>query len=130
MLNSLQQATCNRFNINHLEAINFNTVQYILELISNVVRDQGVGGSNPLSPTNVFNNLQEYFSRKNPAVGKNVTLFSSRILHRKDHGAFVTVIQAGNSNVFLQISPCCILLGPTSKNECFSKGREQISFVG
>jgi hypothetical protein len=24
----------------------------------NVVRDQGVGGSNPLSPTNVFNSLQ------------------------------------------------------------------------
>ena len=24
----------------------------------NLVRDQGVGGSNPLSPTNVFNHLQ------------------------------------------------------------------------
>src|ERR1035437_3451873 len=27
----------------------------------NLVRDQGVGGSNPLSPTNVFNKLQRYF---------------------------------------------------------------------
>jgi hypothetical protein len=29
-----------------------------LSLVEHLVRDQGVGGSNPLSPTNVFNNLR------------------------------------------------------------------------
>ena len=29
-----------------------------LSLVEHLVRDQGVGGSNPLSPTNVFNGLQ------------------------------------------------------------------------
>ncbi len=29
-----------------------------LSLVEHLVRDQGVGGSNPLSPTNTFNNLQ------------------------------------------------------------------------
>src|SRR6185312_15281927 len=28
-----------------------------LSLVEHLVRDQGVGGSNPLSPTNLFNNL-------------------------------------------------------------------------
>ncbi len=28
-----------------------------LSLVEHLVRDQGVGGSNPLSPTNIFNNL-------------------------------------------------------------------------
>src|SRR5579872_1688828 len=47
--------------------------------VLNVVRDQGVGGSNPLSPTNVFNKLQAFFPCQNFAVGKNATLFSSWI---------------------------------------------------
>ncbi len=29
-----------------------------LSLVEHLVRDQGVGGSNPLSPTNIFNSLQ------------------------------------------------------------------------
>ena len=29
-----------------------------LSLVEHLVRDQGVGGSNPLSPTNLFNHLQ------------------------------------------------------------------------
>ena len=29
-----------------------------LSLVEHLVRDQGVGGSNPLSPTNTFNHLQ------------------------------------------------------------------------
>jgi hypothetical protein len=29
-----------------------------LSLVEHLVRDQGVGGSNPLSPTNLFNDLQ------------------------------------------------------------------------
>ena len=29
-----------------------------LSLVEHLVRDQGVGGSNPLSPTNTFNGLQ------------------------------------------------------------------------
>jgi hypothetical protein len=29
-----------------------------LSLVEHLVRDQGVGGSNPLSPTIIFNNLQ------------------------------------------------------------------------
>src|SRR6266403_4037793 len=29
-----------------------------LSLVEHLVRDQGVGGSNPLSPTNLFNKLQ------------------------------------------------------------------------
>jgi hypothetical protein len=29
-----------------------------LSLVEHLVRDQGVGGSNPLSPTNTFNNFQ------------------------------------------------------------------------
>ncbi len=29
-----------------------------LSLVEHLVRDQGVGGSNPLSPTNVFNSLK------------------------------------------------------------------------
>jgi hypothetical protein len=31
-----------------------------LSLVEHLVRDQGVGGSNPLSPTNIFNNLREF----------------------------------------------------------------------
>ena len=30
-----------------------------LSLVEHLVRDQGVGGSNPLSPTNIFNNLND-----------------------------------------------------------------------
>src|SRR5579862_1466090 len=30
-----------------------------LSLVEHLVRDQGVGGSNPLSPTNLFNNFQQ-----------------------------------------------------------------------
>ncbi len=30
-----------------------------LSLVEHLVRDQGVGGSNPLSPTIVFNNLRD-----------------------------------------------------------------------
>ena len=30
-----------------------------LSLVEHLVRDQGVGGSNPLSPTNLFNSLEE-----------------------------------------------------------------------
>jgi hypothetical protein len=29
-----------------------------LSLVEHLVRDQGVGGSNPLSPTNLFNHLE------------------------------------------------------------------------
>ena len=32
-----------------------------LSLVEHLVRDQGVGGSNPLSPTNIFNNLRLVF---------------------------------------------------------------------
>ena len=32
-----------------------------LSLVEHLVRDQGVGGSNPLSPTNLFNYLQSIF---------------------------------------------------------------------
>ena len=35
-----------------------------LSLVEHLVRDQGVGGSNPLSPTNIFNNLQQFLSRR------------------------------------------------------------------
>jgi hypothetical protein len=31
-----------------------------LSLVEHLVRDQGVGGSNPLSPTNKINNLQKF----------------------------------------------------------------------
>ena len=31
-----------------------------LSLVEHLVRDQGVGGSNPLSPTNLFNNLRAF----------------------------------------------------------------------
>src|ERR1039457_4065150 len=31
-----------------------------LSLVEHLVRDQGVGGSNPLSPTNFFNNLNAF----------------------------------------------------------------------
>ena len=34
------------------------TVGEWLSLVEHLVRDQGVGGSNPLSPTNLSNNLQ------------------------------------------------------------------------
>ncbi len=32
-----------------------------LSLVEHLVRDQGVGGSNPLSPTKFFNNLQTFY---------------------------------------------------------------------
>ena len=32
-----------------------------LSLVEHLVRDQGVGGSNPLSPTNKINNLQPFY---------------------------------------------------------------------
>jgi hypothetical protein len=37
-----------------------------LSLVEHLVRDQGVGGSNPLSPTNKINNLQK--SEPHPLV--------------------------------------------------------------
>jgi hypothetical protein len=51
---AFNERLCNRFNINQLRQQNstaFNRGQ-------NLVRDQGVGGSNPLSPANLFNHLQ------------------------------------------------------------------------
>src|SRR5271166_1897829 len=57
-----------------------------LSLVEHLVRDQGVGGSNPLSPTNHFNNLSAFlvlpsqhcrrFCRRSRLSG-----FSARILH-------------------------------------------------
>src|ERR1700680_1338680 len=38
-----------------------------LSLVEHLVRDQGVGGSNPLSPTNLFNNFQTTSCTKNRA---------------------------------------------------------------
>ena len=32
-----------------------------LSLVEHLVRDQGVGGSNPLSPTNRINHLQTFY---------------------------------------------------------------------
>jgi hypothetical protein len=42
------------FNINHLK----QQISTDFTTILNLVRDQGVGGSNPLSPTKSFNSLQ------------------------------------------------------------------------
>ena len=36
-----------------------------LSLVEHLVRDQGVGGSNPLSPTNKINNLHRFLARLN-----------------------------------------------------------------
>ncbi len=35
-----------------------------LSLVEHLVRDQGVGGSNPLSPTNIFNSLQPFYPKQ------------------------------------------------------------------
>ena len=54
-----------------------------LSLVEHLVRDQGVGGSNPLSPTIYFQ--AEYTpsrSLKIPTVGKNATVLTSKILLR------------------------------------------------
>ena len=51
-----------------------------LSLVEHLVRDQGVGGSNPLSPTNVFNHLQTSGSGP-PGVGPDaLALEDSSIL--------------------------------------------------
>src|SRR5438132_665341 len=42
-----------------------------LSLVEHLVRDQGVGGSNPLSPTNPFNNLQFWFPAGAPKGAPN-----------------------------------------------------------
>src|ERR1035437_2848030 len=39
----------------------FRSISTDFNKSSNLVRDQGVGGSNPLSPTNTFNNLQPLY---------------------------------------------------------------------
>jgi hypothetical protein len=48
----------------------------------NLVRDQGVGGSNPLSPTILFSSRYTPSKfPKIPAVGKNATALTSLICH-------------------------------------------------
>ena len=39
---------------------NSSVVGEWLSLVEHLVRDQGVGGSNPLSPTNIFNKIQPF----------------------------------------------------------------------
>ncbi len=76
--NSLPRTARNRFNINHLEAINFSRFQYGLESGS------GPGGRRFKSslPDHLFSaTYPDSEVLKNPAVGKNVTLFTSLILN-------------------------------------------------
>src|SRR6266481_1721557 len=73
-----QRTARNRFNINHLEAINFSRFQYRLQSGS------GPGGRRFKSslPDHLF--PATYANSevvKNPAVGKNVTLFTSQVFH-------------------------------------------------
>ena len=42
-----------RFNVNHIQA----TKSHGIHRLWNLVRDQGIGGSNPLSPTNSFKHI-------------------------------------------------------------------------
>ena len=40
-----------------LARVPIKTIGEWLSLVEHLVRDQGVGGSNPLSPTNLFNHI-------------------------------------------------------------------------
>ena len=52
-----------------------------LSLVEHLVRDQGVGGSNPLSPTNIFNHLN-----KAPDIPSTPDVSK---LQRSEHSAIV-----------------------------------------
>jgi len=45
-----------------IENCYFHSISTDLNNTQKLVRDQGVGGSNPLSPTNIFNSLQHHYS--------------------------------------------------------------------
>ena len=49
-----------------------------LSLVEHLVRDQGVGGSNPLSPTIFFNNLQPFSPIKKSNVDDFVAVKASK----------------------------------------------------
>ena len=51
----------------------------------NLVRDQGVGGSNPLSPTNVFNSLRQFSSRPKIHCSQNCRHADPRGSRYSDH---------------------------------------------
>ena len=44
----------------HRKSFAYRLVGAWLSLVEHLVRDQGVGGSNPLAPTNTFNKLQSW----------------------------------------------------------------------
>src|SRR5436305_10817646 len=74
--NSFQQTAHNRFNINHLRTTNFHKLQYHLHSGS------GPGGRRFKSslPDHLFSATYKPSEvLKNPAVGKNATLFSFRL---------------------------------------------------
>ena len=47
-----------RFDVTYAPASSY--VGEWLSLVEHLVRDQGVGGSNPLSPTNIFKQIQAF----------------------------------------------------------------------
>src|SRR6059058_2280254 len=63
-----------------------NTVGEWLSLVEHLVRDQGVGGSNPLSPTNFsfFNHRVSHLSQKNAKGGALVYSRAVAKINRTD----------------------------------------------
>ena len=55
---SQSELLCYNGSLPSPSALDGSRVGEWLSLVEHLVRDQGVGGSNPLSPTNSFNRLQ------------------------------------------------------------------------
>ncbi len=56
--NKEQQLSTNDVQQAQYQAVGNHELQAGFNNVLNLVRDQGVGGSNPLSPTNSFNHLR------------------------------------------------------------------------
>jgi hypothetical protein len=61
-----------------------------LEFLKYFVRDQGVGGSNPLSPTNFFNGLQSINTHEVLNLVEFEGFCSYKIVYRASLGARLT----------------------------------------
>jgi len=53
------------------ESLRINSIRPIFNNLRNPVRDQGVGGSNPLSPTNIFKQIQTFCELRKTACRQN-----------------------------------------------------------
>ena len=75
-----------------------------LSLVEHLVRDQGVGGSNPLSPTNIYNEIQAISGMTPRGAGDFVAAKTSEI-NEKDFDvgvcSYLLVLKRG------MVTSCC-----------------------